>query len=244
MKILVISDFHGASQYLQPLKNVISKKNLDLVIFCGDVVRGSARGSEWLSGVRNKTTHAIILEEKEDLEIYETFYTFFEQFSLPVLTVPGNMDAPEERYFRATLNRKSNIYLIHQNMFIRDNVIFFGYGGEITDIYENYFVLQYPAEHFELSLKKYAYYECEKILVTHTPPVAKIGKEGAFVLGKEIVNKIINEVKPKLLLCGHAHKSQGIDRINETICINPGPIKYGNCVIVDSNTLDVVFEKL
>ena len=49
MKFFCISDFHGALDVLPALVKKIKDVNPDVIIFTGDVVKGYARGDEWLA---------------------------------------------------------------------------------------------------------------------------------------------------------------------------------------------------
>ncbi|MCG2827500.1 MAG: metallophosphoesterase, partial [Thermoplasmatales archaeon] len=53
MKIIVTSDFHGAKEVMEPLNNLIDNEKPDIVVFCGDIVKGCARGNEWLSSKKD-----------------------------------------------------------------------------------------------------------------------------------------------------------------------------------------------
>jgi len=250
MKIIVTSDFHGIKEVMTPLNSLIDNESPDIVVFCGDIVKGHVRGNEWLSSKKlnrkpDREKIEIKNEEKEDLMLYDYFYKNIRK-DAPVLVVPGNMDAPESRYFSTLLNLNiKNIYPLHENMFFKDKYVFAGFGGEITeDKEENFFVLRYPKEKVKSIIDKVKQVEKEKILVFHSPPVSKIGIEGDVVVGSNAVNEIIDEIKPKILFCGHAHRAAGTDTVNGTLCVNPGPLKYRNAAVVDSEKMDVRFVKL
>ena len=49
MRILAISDFHGAQEVLDPLLAACREESPAAILFAGDVVRGFARGDEWLA---------------------------------------------------------------------------------------------------------------------------------------------------------------------------------------------------
>ena len=49
MKILLFSDYHGATGFLQKIPAIVENEKIDLVVFCGDIVKGYARGNEYLS---------------------------------------------------------------------------------------------------------------------------------------------------------------------------------------------------
>ena len=248
MKIIVTSDFHGAKEIMAPLNSLINNESPDIVVFCGDIVKGYARGNEWLSSKKlgrkpDKEKMEIKNEESEDLELYDYFYKNIRKKS-PVLVVPGNMDAPEKRYF-STLPNMKNIYSLHEQLFFKEKYVFAGFGGEITENKnESFFVLRYSKEKVRPMIDKVKQIEKEKILIFHSPPVSKIGIEGDIVVGSNAVNEIIDEIKPKILFCGHAHKAAGTDIVKNTLCVNPGPLKYRNAAVVDSEKMDVRFVKL
>lgn len=250
MKIIVISDFHGTKEVMAPLNSLIDNESPDIVVFCGDIVKGYARGNEWLSSKNDnrkpdKEKTEIKNEEKEDLMLYDYFYKNMRK-DAPVLVVPGNMDAPESRYFSTLLNMNiKNLYPLHEQLFFKEKYVFAGFGGEITEKNdENFFVLRYSKEKVKPIIDKVKQIEKEKILVFHSPPVSKIGIEGDIVVGSNVVNEIIDEIKPKILFCGHAHRASGTDVVKNTLCVNPGPLKYSNAAVVDSENLNVKFVKL
>ena len=250
MKILAISDYHGAEEYIQPLNETAIKEKIDIIVFSGDIVKGTARGTEWLTAKKegrkpNQDKENIKTEKDEDLALYRNFYENILK-EIPMLVVPGNMDAPEKRYFSVTLNlNANNIHPIHGELYYSEDYVFSGFGGEITeDIEESFFVLQYPGAVAKHTLKKLKYIRKQKILILHSPPISKIGQEGDLIFGSKTVNELISEIKPKILFCGHAHKAQGKDTIENTLCVNPGPLKYGNIAIVDTENLNVEILKL
>jgi uncharacterized protein len=72
--------------------------------------------------------------------------------------------------------------------------------------------------------------EIPKILVCHQPPIktlVDITHSGNYA-GSKAVRKFIEEQKPLVCFSGHIHEAYGIDKIGETILINPGPISVTN----------------
>ena len=64
------------------------------------------------------------------------------------------------------------------------------------------------------------------ILVSHNPPVAeKIDSfDGVHHAGSQKFTDFIKENKPLAVLCGHIHEGTGIEKIGETVVINPGSL--------------------
>jgi Icc-related predicted phosphoesterase len=71
-------------------------------------------------------------------------------------------------------------------------------------------------------------------LVTHAPPYeTRIDQttRGEHV-GSKAVRSIINRYKPTLAISGHIHEAKGIDKLNQTILVNPGPAYDQNAAII------------
>ena len=70
------------------------------------------------------------------------------------------------------------------------------------------------------------------VAIMHNPP--KDTKcdciEGGIHVGSPLLREFIEKYKPLAVLTGHIHESCGIDRIGNTLVVNPGPLmegKYG-----------------
>jgi len=73
------------------------------------------------------------------------------------------------------------------------------------------------------------------ILVSHTPPLggkSDVIGSGAHV-GSQAVRDFIDRVKPDLCLTGHIHEARSVEKIGETLVINPGEFASGGYVRVD-----------
>jgi hypothetical protein len=254
MKIFAISDFHGAIEILDNLKKKAVEVNPNLIVFTGDVVKGYARGGEWLDAISQKrapdrTKERIEQEKEEDLKLYEEFYRSLNELNIPVVTIPGNMDAPEERFFSHVLNftlSSDNIHVVQESLIKVGKYIISGFGGEITESSkETFFVLQYPRKEVEFGIRRVKFIKGHKILLFHTPPVGNVvDKEENTHRGTSVVNDIIKEIKPTLVFCGHAHKAKGYEMISNTLVVNPGALKKGHFAIVEPEEMKVELMEL
>ena len=72
------------------------------------------------------------------------------------------------------------------------------------------------------------------ILASHTPPFGGQGDvvgNGAHV-GSQAVREFILRVKPELCLTGHIHEARSVERMGETVVVNPGDLASGGYVLV------------
>lgn len=208
MKIIHFTDFHG-----RKLKNPDLLQAVDLVLISGDITDFGG--------------------EREAREVLEPFL----DKNFLTLAVPGNCD-----------NKDVNNYLAKNGMNIfgkikeyREAIIGGLGGGNPSPFYT-------PQEYPENTIKEFT----EKIknlgdkgkkisiLVTHTPPYnTKVDK--VFLgkhIGSKIVRRFIEEKKLDLVLTGHIHEAKGVDKIGNTIIINPGPAPKHYAVIeIDGKNL-------
>ncbi|MGZ7108873.1 MAG: metallophosphoesterase family protein [Methanobacterium sp.] len=210
MKILVMGDIHGQCQNIF---NYLQENKVDLIILTGDI------------------TH--FGPEKLGEEILNEICVF----DIVTLAIPGNCDPLS--IYREIEN--SNAINIHNRSLIIKNIGICGFGGSNTTPFNT------PLEFAEIQI----YSQLEKImseieneeiriLVTHAPPYntkADILPSGDHA-GSESVRRIIEEYQPTLNVCGHIHESKAIDKIGNTIIINPGESSqgYAGMVNIDENT--------
>ncbi|MGZ7044125.1 MAG: metallophosphoesterase family protein [Methanobacterium sp.] len=210
MKILVMGDIHGQCQ---KIFNYLQENKVDLIILTGDI------------------TH--FGPEKLGEEILNEICVF----DIVTLAIPGNCDPLS--IYREIEN--SNAINIHNRSLIIKNIGICGFGGSNTTPFNT------PLEFAEILI----YSQLEKImseieneeiriLVTHAPPYntkADILPSGDHA-GSESVRRIIEEYQPTLNVCGHIHESKAIDKIGNTIIINPGESSqgYAGMVNIDENT--------
>lgn len=237
MRIIALSDFHGAVHILNSLKEKVSEVSPDVIIFSGDIVKGHKRGDEWLAARSEKRkpemTEDIKNEEKEDIQFYETFFSFLDQMPVPTYLVPGNMDAPERRFLKACPQNR----LVHQSLAERPFTIA-GFGGEIVEDQEEYtFVLQYPRQKVMNIMERFSDTSLE-VLITHSPPVSELSFEEGKERGSDAVNALIDLLNPEYLFCGHAHTMKGALWIETTLAVNPGALKYGNYAVVEGDSVE------
>lgn len=216
MKILVISDIHGQCQ---DIFKYLQKNKADIIIVTGDITQFGPKelGKEILNEIC--------------------------MFDIPTLAIPGNCD---QTCIYGEIE-SSNAINIHNKSIIIKNIGICGFGGSNTTPFNT------PLEFAEVQI----YDQLDKlmneikneeirILVTHAPPyntktdLLPSGKHA----GSESIRKIIEKYQPTLNLCGHIHESKAIDKIGDTVIMNPGESSQGNAGIIEINEKNEIFTDL
>jgi hypothetical protein len=148
-----------------------------------------------------------------------------EQHGVAVLGVHGNCDyAGVGEYLR--LRSMS----LHARCIVRNGMAFFGAGfslpcpgrtpGEIADERFAEYLAQAAADMPD---------GLPSVMVTHEPPFDTCA-DLAFTdehVGSRAIRSFIEQRQPLACFCGHIHEGAGLDRIGDTIIVNPGPLRRG-----------------
>ena len=254
MRALVFSDVHGEMGPLQQLVHKMPDLGCDFALFCGDIVRGKARGEEFLAARREEreldpSPEGIRAARASDYALYAEFYQALRSAPFRIFAVPGNMDAPEGRYLRAALadaGVDSPVEVVHRTIARLGPYVIVGLGGEITEAdREEFFVLQYPRWEASQCFGLFEHVDAERIMVLHTPPLGgEVDRDGGGHKGCQVVNELINTWRPVLAVCGHAHDAAGHEIVGETLVVNPGALKSGRYAVVDIEQRDVTLLSL
>ena len=199
MQILLLSDIHGHTEPLSKLAGAIAEA--DLVCLCGDLThfRGAADAMSIIKAL-NKPMEAI-------------------------LAVSGNCD---EKGVEGALTDAGPG--IHGRVKEVAEFSFVGLGGSLITPFRT------PNEYreSELAATLTGAMDCHTkerplVLVSHQPPLGSCAdrlSNGDHV-GSHAVNDFIESRRPLACLTGHIHESHGIERVNETLIVNPGALSQG-----------------
>jgi putative phosphoesterase len=160
-------------------------------------------------------THFGLLQQAREL------LSHLQDMKMPTLFVPGNCDLP-----MLADEKMGNVESIHGRCRAIGDFNFLGVGGSSPSPFNTPFELN---EVEIASILEKAYSNCFT---------------GEHV-GSLNVREFIQRRRPELLLCGHIHEAKGMDRIGETLIVNPGPARHGSCAVIDlDKTTDVQFDFL
>ncbi|WP_457741356.1 YfcE family phosphodiesterase [Thermococcus sp.] len=89
-------------------------------------------------------------------------------------------------------------------------------------------------------------YQKGDVILSHVPPhgtKADLTHSGLHV-GTQALREFIEERKPPLIITGHIHEARSVDRIGETLVVNPGPLFRGYYAVVDLDKIRAILMKL
>ena len=204
MKLLVISDGHGAIDNLISLSDIA--KSVDLVLFAGDFATFGQlhTGLPFLKQLRSlhKNVYAVLgncdspvfIEELKTHGInIQASCVHFEDF---ILLGSGGAS----KFTGATPNERTDEELV----------------SDIDSFYK-----QEDGNNIIL-------------VTHNPPYGAKTDKVAPLVhVGSKLIRKFIEEKKPILAVSGHIHEAFGIDTIGETLLLNPGALCDGRFAIAE-----------
>lgn len=208
MKVLLVTDIHGDTENLE---KIVDREDADAVLCAGD-----------LSDANEFDDYTSQLEEVLDV---------FEKQGLMTKAVPGNMD-PEEDCVKQLIQRRMNI---HKKIASFEEFEAVGFGGGKTP-----FGTPFEPEGEEIQAALTTLYDRmkadTKIAAIHQPPAAtNLDIVDNDHVGSTEVRALIEEEDFDLVLTGHIHESRGLDRIEGTPVINPGPVMDGYYGIAEVN---------
>lgn len=254
MRIFAISDLHGAVDSLESFKAKVHEENPDMIVFAGDIVAAGARAREWLVANQEHRLPRRDLpdfrdEEHEDLHAYTAFFKALADTATPCFVVPGNLDAPLDFFLHVAINRNvvaHNTFLIHHRITDKFNapkprdMHLCGFGGEISEKEsEQFFGLIFSRPQALYAVEPFVSFPQPKTLLLHSVPSLMHRERGS-----EVVEEIIDTVRPSHVFCGAVDDLQGERIVGTALVVCPGEMKRGNYAVVDTLTNKVQFRKL
>lgn len=253
MQILLISDLRGAMEKLALLLARRSRFAWEAVCFCGNIVAGQARRQEWHDAAQegrppNRNRREIIEEAYQDLQSYRQFFALLDKLDLPVLLIPGELDAPEERYFlflQQSAFGSENLQLVQENIVKVGPYLFSGFGGRLTEGQgEDYFLLRYARPETLFGMRRLHYLNPPRILLFYSPPLLP-GDEPAQAEGASpLVTALINAAAPSMLFSSSPTRLPRMAAFGGTVAVQPGALAEGHFAVVETKTRDAVFHVL
>jgi predicted phosphodiesterase len=248
MKIAITSDTHYGydhrthkihEKFLGELSDSCAKHKVDLLVHAGD----------WIADNQHQLPRT---------------WKMFRKFlgNIPILAVTGNHDLWDRDYWGSPLKKRSfcrhpsgmslnqmasqhiewslesNIHLLQDNPFFKDDFIFYGFNGWYGNSNpptndSNYMSPFYESAPTSLYLSNQAYKQLDKIIlesntqnkdkkkvcVTHMPPYSKDARYEVFCANNSFLDPIAENFD--LLIVGHSHQTEDW-MYNSLRVVNPG----------------------
>ncbi|MCK4673210.1 metallophosphoesterase [candidate division WOR-3 bacterium] len=204
MQLIAITDIHGHEHFNNTIAKTIS--NADIVLIGGDITNFG--------------------DEKEADPILQNI----NQLNNQILAIPGNCD--QQSVNKLLISKEINL---HRERRIIENITFYGLGGSSKTPFHT------PQEYTEFEIEEIlsGFEKTDTrfhILLSHSPP-AKTKVDKTFIglhVGSKAIRDFIEKFRLDLVICGHIHEARGVDTINNTLIINPGPFPK-HYAIIDLN---------
>lgn len=258
MRILALADLRGATERIPQVIDLVQREKIGAVVFAGNILGKHERVEAYEKALAEGTPVQMdeaYLRTLEDQAVkeFEAFFDEMGKLDVPVLVVPGYLDAPLRLYLQASLNHEvvePNVDMIHRSFkpLTSWDLVFAGFGGAIADdTREDRYALVYPAWEvlFGLDFLRSLLPKYTPVLIFATPPRrGDIDLDGGKHIGHEVINDLIKTYAPTYAFVGGAPEGRGTVEIGSTLVVNPGALRDGSYAIVDTKTGDVIFGQL
>ena len=145
---------------------------------------------------------------------------------VPLLAVHGNCDG---RDVPELLNRLG--IGLHDRRVNVKSVGIVGIGGSNTTPFNTIWELTED----EIASILERNYRTGDVILSHVPP--KNTKADRVHFGRHVgspaLRKFIEEKNPPLVITGHIHEARSVDRIGDTVIVNPGPLFRGYYAVIE-----------
>ena len=204
MKIIGLTDIHGRLNSLIRIEKKLAEA--DLILIAGDITNFG------------------------DGDKAEEVISSIERYNKNILAVYGNCDYPSVESY---LSQKGySISWKHKEI---GDYTFIGVGGSLSCPART--PSEFPESEFSTFFRSIlndfssgSHPVRWLVLVSHQPPKNTIcdRAHGGVHVGSSAVRQFIEDAQPVFVLTGHIHEGRGVDRIGNTIVVNPGPFRTGN----------------
>ncbi len=145
---------------------------------------------------------------------------------VPVLAVHGNCDGRDVPGLLEELGIG-----IHGKRVELKGVGFVGIGGSNVTPFHTVWELS-EDEIRGILLKNY---RDGDVILSHAPPKdTKADRvHSGLHVGSSALREFIEENQPPLVVTGHIHEARSVDRVGETVIVNPGPLFRGYYAVID-----------
>lgn len=219
MNLVAIGDNHNDIENILIFLEKLRKLSFDAILYTGDFTDVTTP-----KGFSQEEIAVLIIEELKTLK-------------KPIFAIPGNNDTLKV----IDIIKKEGIS-VHGDGAVLKDVGIYGYGGAKTP-----FNTTIEPTEDELAKNLDAGWNkirnvLKKIQLTHMPPLntrLDMVSTGNHV-GSKVIRGFIETKKPLVSVSAHIHEARGVDRIGNTLLLNPGRVSEGyfGLITVKDNTAE------
>lgn len=227
MKIVVLSDYLGRSEYLEKLTLVVEDIDPDMIVFAGGICRER-------TGINGEEMVKCCSDEINE------FLDHIISLGKQCLIIPGGSDVPTKTYDDIMLERGKHplIRHIHLRYVQIDGVLFCGCGGVIDGEGLQYQITKSTVYDKMINLKAF---KQEKILLLHTPFEIKSVHDD---VGSKTVNDLIEQLDPKMVFYAKDPEGHKMRLVGDCVAVCPGDMASGRYCVVNTKTMNVQFKNM
>ncbi len=166
-----------------------------------------------------------------------SFERVVKEYEVPCFDVHGNCD---DNLAIKLLESSEVITFLHGRSVEFNGFLIHGVGGSNRTPF--YTPSEYSEEYIESVLKRFNI-SGNDILLAHCPPYGILDRtyEGIHAGSTSIAMHV---KKFQFVFCGHIHEAKGVERVKNTILVNPGSTASGNYALVDLEKSEVYLKNV
>lgn len=223
-RFLVCSGVHGRVESLEWLHEVVWRRRPDGVLFAGGILDRERTYAPAASTCWGHT--------RSDIRFLRNFFDSLGGLGTFTAIIPGVFDAPLEQVLRLGMNAElafPRLHIVHGTPIEIKDVAVVGLGACITD-YTSTDIGYYArnlAEYYLRSL--WSTSKARTVLLLPEPPKSWRGE----VEDRRVLNALLTTYYPQVCVLGRSGKKRGVERIADTLVINPGSLSEGSAAWFD-----------
>ena len=223
-RYLVFAGLDGEVGSITALQQVIAERKPDCLLFAGGV------GCEACIG---KDTSRPDLTPEQAAR-YEEFYHWLGNCGVPAAVIPGPFDVPLESFLKIGMNSEveyGNVHLVEGSIWEAGEAAIVGAGGELTEHHTSVF----PRVRLSRTMAEYGLrgLVCSdagvKIMLLSTPISGRLGGDH----GSPLAGELVDSFHPHLAVVGGDTKHRGVERVANSLIVNPGRLRDGSAAWID-----------
>ena len=223
-RFLVCSGVNGRIESLEWLHKAVRQRRPDGVLFAGGVLDRERTYAPTSTTYWGHT--------KSDTLFLQSFFDSLGGLGVFTAIIPGVLDAPLDLFLRLGMNAEIEyppLHVVHATPIEEGDVAVVGLGASITD-YTSTDIGYYSrslADYYLRSL--WTTSKSRTVLLLPEPPQSWRGE----VEDRRLANALMATYHPGVCVLGRSSEKRGVERIADTLVINPGHLSEGSAAWLD-----------